>query len=129
VLSGDQQRAEGAPLTIGQSLFEVAPLDNMVVELAVAESEITHIRQNMAVVIELDAFPRRKIDGAIVKINPRSETKEERNVFIAEVHIDNVDGTLRPGMNGRAKIRGDRHLLAWNLFHKPWQLLASALGF
>jgi hypothetical protein len=129
VLSGDQERAEGAPLTIGQSLFEVAPLDKMVVELAVAESEITHIRQNMAVAIELDAFPRKQIDGAIVKINPRSETKEERNVFIAEVHIDNVDGTLRPGMNGRAKIRGDRHPLGWNLFHKPWQFLASALGF
>ena len=48
VISGDQERAEGAPLTIGQALFEVAPLDKMVVELAIPEDEITHIKQNFA---------------------------------------------------------------------------------
>ena len=101
----------------------------MVVELAVPEEEITHIQPNFSVVIELDAFPRKKIHGTIAKIHPRSETKEDRNVFIAIVHIDNIEGTLRPGMNGRAKIRTDRHPLAWNLFHKPWQFVLSALGF
>ena len=129
VISGDQERAEGAPLTIGQSLFEVAPLDKMVVELAVPEDEITHIQSNFNVMIELDAFPRKKINGTIHKIHPRSETKADRNVFIAEVHIDNLEGTLRPGMNGHAKIRAARHLLAWNLFHKAWHFILSGLGF
>ena len=32
VLHGDQKRAEGMPVTIGQNLFEVAPLDKMVVD-------------------------------------------------------------------------------------------------
>jgi len=129
LLSGDQERAEGAPLTTGQTLFEVAPLDKMVVELAVPEDEITHIQQSFAVVIELEAMPRKKIHGTIVKIYPRSEIREDRNVFIAEVHIDNINGTLRPGMNGHAKIQADRHPLAWNLFHKPWQFVVSTLGF
>ncbi|MCZ6773228.1 MAG: hypothetical protein O7G83_14790, partial [Proteobacteria bacterium] len=60
---------------------------------------------------------------------PRSEIREHENVFIAEVKLDNSDLQLRPGMKGRAKIIGRRHLLAWNLFHKPCESLLLWLGW
>ena len=41
VVSGDLKDAEGMPLKVGEVLFEVAPLDTMIVELAVPEDDMT----------------------------------------------------------------------------------------
>ena len=129
VISGDQERAEGAPLTVGQSLFEIAPLDKMIVEVAVPENEINFVEAGLDVTIRLDSFPRRTWTGTIRKVHPRAEIRDDENVFIAEVYLDNPDDLLRPGMNGRAKVISGRRPLAWNLFHKPWETMLTALGW
>ncbi len=129
VISGDQQRAEGAPLTAGQSLFEIAPLDQLVVEIGVPEEEIPFVRVGMRVTIRLDAFPRKEWTGALKTLHPRSEQRDDRNIFVAEVCLDNPDDVLRPGMNGRAEVRTDRHSLAWNLLHKPCESALAWLGW
>ncbi len=49
VLRGDQKRAEGMPVTLGQNLFEVAPLDKMVVEVAIPERDITEAKAGQKV--------------------------------------------------------------------------------
>jgi multidrug efflux pump subunit AcrA (membrane-fusion protein) len=129
VISGDQERAEGAPLTVGQSLFEIAPLDKMIVEVAVPENEINYVEAGLDVTIRLDSFPRRTWTGTIRKVHPRAEIRDDENVFIAEVYLDNPGDLLRPGMNGRAKVISGRRPLAWNLFHKPWETMLTALGW
>jgi hypothetical protein len=43
--------------------------------------------------------------------------------------LDNADFLLRPGMRGRARIIGQQHPLAWNLFHKPIDSLLLWLGW
>lgn len=129
VISGDQKRAEGAPLSIGQTLFEIAPLDKMSVEIAIPEDEISYVRRDLPVVVRLDAYPRRQWQGAIANVHPRSENKDDQNVFIAEVRLDNTDGFLRPGMNGKAKIITGYRPLVWNLFHKPLEIVFNALGW
>ncbi len=119
VISGDLEKVEGAPLSIGETLFEVAPLDALLVELAIEDREISYVREGAEVDIRLEAYPWRKWKGTIANIWPRSEIRDHENVFIAEVKLDNSDLQLRPGMKGRAKIIGPRHLLGWNLLHKP----------
>ena len=129
VISGDQERAEGAPLTAGQTLFEVAPLDEIVVEIAIPEEEIRFVQKGHQAVIRLDAYPRRDWTGKLLTIHPRSESKDDRNVFIGEVRMDNIDDILRPGMNGQARITAGRHPLIWNLFHKPFESVLTWLGW
>jgi biotin carboxyl carrier protein len=129
VISGDLERTEGAPLSIGQTLFEVAPLEKMVVEVAVPEDEILHVRDGLPVAIRFDAYPGRTSNATIASLHPRAEIRQSKNVFIAELSLENLDGQLRPGMNGRAKITTDRHALGWNLFHKPADWLARKLGW
>jgi multidrug resistance efflux pump len=129
VISGDLEKVEGAPLTIGDSLFEIAPLDKLLVELAIADREITHVPDGGVVEIRLEAYPWRKWEGTITNIWPRSEVREQENVFIAEVTLDNSDLQLRPGMKGRGKIIGRQHPLAWNLFHKPCESLLLWIGW
>ena len=51
----------------------------------------------------LDALRGRSFKGEVGRVGPAADVK--RRVFPIEVHIDNEDGALRPGMVGRLIIR------------------------
>lgn len=104
VIAGDMKTAEGAPLTIGQTVFEIGPLDEMVVEIAVPERDILHVKHGMDVRLRLDADMQTTESGSITRLFPRSETRDAESVYIAEVLLPNRDGRLHPGMKGTAKI-------------------------
>lgn len=129
VISGDLKKTEGAPLSVGQVMFEVSPLDRMIVEVEIPEREILHVEAGAEVVFRVDAYPGRKWSGTIEKIFPRAELRENESVYLAEVHLDNRSGELRPGMKGRARAIGRRHPLGWNLFHKPYESLCMLIGW
>jgi len=129
VITGDLKKAEGVPLTVGQTLFEVAPLDSMIVEIAIPEEDIRHVSTEQLLEVVLDAFPNQRFNSNLVRIHPRSEVKETEHAFIGEVCLDNPDERLRPGMQGTATITTTRHALGWNLFHKPWEKMMYWLGW
>lgn len=129
VVSGDLERAEGAPLSVGETLFEIAPLEEMIVEVAVPESEITRVAADSQVTLRLDAYPGQTWDAVIDHIQPRATIREEQNVFVGEARLDNSDQLLRPGMKGRAKVQSERRPLGWILFHKPWEYATKKLGW
>ena len=127
VLTGDLKRAEGGPVNKGQTLFEVAPLKTMNIELAIGEDDIARVRPGTQVVIRFDAFPGRQWQGTIQRIIPKSRIRDMRNVFIAELETANGDGRLRPGMRGEASIDCGRRSLGWILLHRPWYTLLHIL--
>lgn len=129
VVAGDLEKAQGAPLTIGQTLYEVAPLDQMSIEVNVPEEDIAFVDQGMEVVVALDSFPGDQIKGTLHQIHPQAEIRDKESVFVAEFELENSDGRLRPGMNGWANIKGKRRSLGWILFHKPWGSLRRALAW
>ena len=129
VVSGDLEDAEGMPLEVGQTLFEIAPLDAMVVEVAIAEDDFAHVRPGMPVKIRLDAFPLRRFEATIERVHPRAELRDEENVFIAEARLDSPGSGLRPGMRGTAQIEADRHPLGWNLLRRPFTAAVAWLGW
>ncbi len=129
VVAGDLKQSEGTPLSRGETLFEIAPLGEMVVEIAIAEDDFPHVRCGMPVDFYLFALPDRSLQGMLERIHPRSELKDHENVFVGEVRIRDPDNLLRPGMRGRASIIGDRHPLGWNLFHKAYDALRSTVGW
>jgi RND family efflux transporter MFP subunit len=129
VLRGDQKRAEGMPVSIGQNLFEVAPLDKMLVEVAIPERDFTHTQAGQKVRVKLDAYPGQTIEGTLIRIHPRTEEWDNDYVFVGEMLIDNPKEIFRPGMNGKATIYGKRHTLYWNLFHKLWENAMMYVGW
>lgn len=129
VVAGDLQRSEGVTVGVGQVLYEVAPLGQMTAELAITDEEIAGVASGMPVTLRLDSQPQRQWSGSLVRIHPRSVTREKDNVFLGEIPLDNTDGALRPGMKGRANIRTGSRSLAWVLFHRPWNYLTSWLDW
>jgi len=121
VVSGDLEKVEGAPVEMGKTLFEIAPLDDMLAEIGIPESEIQYVESGMPVTIKLNAFPFKKWTGTIEKIHPRTETVGDDSVFIAQVRLPNQENQLRPGMKGAAKIKSGYSPIGWNLFHQSWE--------
>ena len=129
VVHGDLKRSEGAPLSVGQALFEIAPLGEMVAEVEIREDEIANVAENSPVTLRLDAFSGKTWSTNLDKVYPRAEARDSQHVFVGEVSLPNGEGMLRPGMNGRAKIVGPRRRLGWILFHRPWNELQKVVGW
>jgi multidrug resistance efflux pump len=129
VTVGDLEKAEGAPVTCGQTLFEIAPLTKMVVEIAIPESDVSYVHKGQKVEIYFEAYPNELYEAEISKVRPRSEIRDQQNVFIAEATLSNPEENLRPGMHGSAKVLGSRRMLGWILFHKPWESLCMMIGW
>ncbi len=129
VITGDLKKSEGVPMKTGDRLFEIAPLDQMLVEVAIPEPDIRHIVVGQEVSVVLDAFPGETLTGTLRRIHPRSEVRDESNVFIAEVELSNLQGRLRPGMKGSADITAGRRMLGWILFHRPIEAALLRLGW
>ncbi len=121
VVVGDLDKAQGAAVELGQTLFEIAPLEKMVAEVEVPEDEIRFVASGMPADLKLNSFPFRSFAGNVSKVNLRAEVRDEESVFVAEVQIDNADRLLKPGMAGRAKIDTGWSTLGWRLFHRPWE--------
>ncbi|MGI9474912.1 MAG: efflux RND transporter periplasmic adaptor subunit [Rubripirellula sp.] len=129
VVRGDWKQSEGMPMSRGDTLFEIAPLNELVVEIAVPEEDVHHVRDGMRVEFFVNAMPGRTLEGLIIRVHPSAELREHENVYIAELSLRNPEGVYRPGMRGRARIVSDRHTLAWNVFHKPWHAFRHVVGW
>ncbi|HBE67076.1 MAG TPA: hypothetical protein DDW52_02905 [Planctomycetaceae bacterium] len=127
VAKGDLEGIQGAALTVGQELYEIAPLDVMVIEVEVPESEVLFAQENQHVAFYLDAIDRR-IESTITRVHPRNELRDTASVFVADVVTDNRDGAMRPGMHGTARVYVGYRTLAWIWLRKPIRTLRSALG-
>ena len=129
VITGDLKKSEGVPLKAGDRMFEIAPLDQMLVEVAIPEPDIRHITVGQEVSVTLDAFPGETLTGKLRRIHPRSEVRDESHVFIAEVELPNRQGRLRPGMKGTADIVAGQRMLGWILLHRPLEAALLRLGW
>lgn len=129
VVTGDLREREGVPLEMGQSLFEIAPLDALVIEVGIPEDDIQHVAAGMTIRLRLHSLPESSIEATIRRIHPKAELRDHENVFVAEAVIENTDHRLRPGMKGAALVSTGRRPLGWNLLHKPVAHVVGWLGW
>lgn len=123
VVTGEVERSKGAAVELGRPLLELAPLDVLLAEIAVDELDIALVHEGMEAKLQLHAIPGLVLHVEIKRIADSSETRDGRNIFVAEAVLDNHDGSLRPGMKGTAVIFAERRPLVWNLTRKPIQML------
>jgi multidrug resistance efflux pump len=129
VVTGDLERAEGAPLAVGDNLFEIASLNHLIAEVAVPENEILFIKNDLPVSIILDAIPGSRLESTVHRIHLRSEIRDNASVFIAEAELPNDDALLRPGMNANATIHAGYRAIGWQLFRRPFNAARQWIGW
>jgi multidrug efflux pump subunit AcrA (membrane-fusion protein) len=122
VVSGDLSQRLGGLVEQGEVLFEVAPLDSYRVILQVDESRIADVNEGQRGVVVLSSLSDKKFPFMINQITPISTPMEGRNYFRVEAELEDVSGSLRPGMEGVGKISIDRRRLVsiWTRDVREW---------
>lgn len=113
VLSGDLSQSLGAPVERGELLFEVAPLAGYRVVLEVDERDIAHLKAGQHGQIALTSRPGKPLDLVVQRITPVAETTEGRHHFRVEAALVAAQESLRPGMQGVAKVLVDERSVGW----------------
>jgi multidrug resistance efflux pump len=112
VVSGDLSQAQGAPVALGEILFEIAPLDNYRVILEVDEHDIANIKEDQQGQLIMAALPSLPFTFSVESTASVAVSREGRNFFRVEAVLNKPSEQLRPGMQGVAKIGlGQRNLL------------------
>ncbi len=124
VVSGDLSQALDAPVSRGDILFEVAPLDAYRVVLEVDDRDIAALRDGAPGELMLDGLPGREFSFTVRRIMPVSRIVGGRNRFRVEAELDHdAEGVLRPGMAGNGKVLAGRHSLLWIIGHRTLEWL------
>lgn len=113
VIVGDLQRQLGAPVKIGEVLFEVAPLEALRAELAVPEDQVVDVKVGYRGELATASYPGRRIAFVAERVNPVAEVVNQKNVFKVRARLGEPADWMRPGMEGTAKIDAGRRTYGW----------------
>jgi HlyD family secretion protein len=92
----------------GTTLIKMADLNQVRVRALVTEADIGAIQAGMTATVTVDAYPDRPFRGSVEKIEPQAVVQQSVTMFPVLVTISNLEGLLRPGMNGEVSILIDR---------------------
>jgi len=92
----------------GTTLIKMADLNKVRVRALVTEADIGTIQPNMVATVTVDAYPDRPFRGTVEKIEPQAVVQQSVTMFPVLITISNVEGLLKPGMNGEVSILIDR---------------------
>jgi HlyD family secretion protein len=102
VTSGFASTAEGGPQGLVVSL---ADLNDLQVELDIAQDDFAKLGPKQKGVVTVDAYPDRHWDGMIAEISPQAN--RAKATVQVKVQILNPDAYLRPDMNATVKFMAD----------------------
>lgn len=94
--------AAGQAFMAGETLFEIADLDPIWLQLSLAESDFAHVRLQQSVWVEFPHLGNRTYEGRITFISPHIDPQSRRGE--ARVELANPGQVLRPDMWGQAEI-------------------------
>lgn len=112
VISGDLAQSLGAPVQRGNPLLVVAPSDRYRIIVDIDERDIADVASGASGRLRLTALPEQPISFSVLRIAPVAVTRDGRHFFEAEGRLDSASATLRPGLEGIARIDAPRRSLA-----------------
>src|SRR5262245_40839709 len=103
----------GTPVKEGTVLFEVTPLNSYRAILEVDEEDISYVTSGSLGALTLTGAPGRSLPFRVERITSVSTPEDGRNFFRVEASLLDTHASLRPGMEGIAKIDIDERPLLW----------------
>lgn len=123
VVAGDLSQSLGAPVTRGEVLLQLAPLDRYRIVLAVDERDIDAVQPDQQGALLLAALADADFRFRIERITPVASARDGGNFFRVEARLDGSGPGLRPGMEGVGKVHVGERSLAWIWTHRLRQQL------
>ncbi|HEX7121135.1 MAG TPA: efflux RND transporter periplasmic adaptor subunit [Gemmatimonadaceae bacterium] len=92
----------------GTILLRMADLTKVRVRALFNETDIGAVVPGQPATVTVDAYPERPFRGTVEKIEPQAIVQSSVTMFPVLVTLDNLDGALKPGMNGEVTVLVDR---------------------
>lgn len=100
--------ATGGSASGGTTLLKMADLTRVRMRAQFNETDIGQIRSGQPAVVIVDAYPDRRFNGVVEKIEPQAVVQQGVTLFPVLVTLSNLDGALKPGMNGEVQVQIDQ---------------------
>lgn len=118
IIAGDVKERVGSTLKLGDPLFQIADLSDIMLTAKVDERDIALIRsaydqQRGTGQVATRSLPDQAFDFQIERIVPLAVASEGRNTFEVRCALTSVAPWFRPGMEGVAKFNTERRSLLW----------------
>jgi len=119
----------GRKLGRGDTFAEMVDSSREIVDVAVDDADAGLLKVGQKASVKLNSFPTRTFHGQVVVISPKAESVHEAPVFYSRVALNNADGAIRAGMEGRGKIRVGWRPAGYVLFRGPLLWAYSKLWY
>jgi multidrug resistance efflux pump len=123
IVSGDLSQQLGGAVKKGQTLFEMAPLDSYRVILQVDEADIDEIAVGQRGELMVTAMPGERQPFRVSLVTSVAQARDGKNLFRVEGVLTGRNPTLRPGMDGVAKVYVGERKLVWIWTHSLFDWL------
>jgi HlyD family secretion protein len=91
----------------GTTLLKMADLGRVRVRALFNETDIGQIGPGQMATVTVDAYPDRRFQGLVEKIEPQAVVQQGVTLFPVLVTLDNEESLLKPGMNGEVSVLVD----------------------
>lgn len=118
IIDGDLSQALNSPVSRGEVLFKIAPLDGYRIILNVDEKNILHIDVGQTGLLALVSFPGETFPIVIEKITPVAQAENGGNSFRVEASLELTQQLLRPGMRGVGRVQAGKATYFWIWTHE-----------
>lgn len=123
IVSGDLSQMLGSPVSKGDVLFEIAPLESYRLIIEVDERDIKQITRKQKGTLVLSSASKELLAFQVDKITPIANSHDGGNFFRVESSLLDVPDFLRPGMKGVAKIEVGPRNIVWIWTHNAFNRL------
>jgi hypothetical protein len=113
IIEGDLRDRIGAALHLGDGLFKIAPLEDLLIVARVGDRDIALIHEGGRGWVATKADPARAYPITIERIVPLAQSKEGTNAFEVRARLDAAPADMLPGTEGLARLDVGRHSLLW----------------
>jgi hypothetical protein len=120
IFNGDLKEKIGAPVRVGDELFEVGEREKLRADLTVPEDQIAEVAVNQHGELAASTYPGQHIRFTVERIKPTADISEQHNVYKVRVVFDNADlkPWMKPGIEGIAKVNVGRARYVWLWTHR-----------
>jgi HlyD family secretion protein len=105
---GDTVMSGVSSFNAGTILMTVADVETMIIKAGINEVDIGKVHLEQPVKVTLDAYPKVRFAGKILRIAPAARLEEKVKVFDVEIAIERQGAELRTGMTANIDIVGEK---------------------
>ncbi|MEK6797388.1 MAG: HlyD family efflux transporter periplasmic adaptor subunit [Planctomycetota bacterium] len=118
VIEGDPRKLVGGVVPQGERLYEIAPPEVWTLELSIPERAAADVSSGLGGSFVSFARPEIRREFRVARVSPSAESRQAKNVLVAEAELCSDEDWIKPGMEGVARVSVGSRPVWWIALHR-----------